>query len=60
MPFQSLLTSLPHEAERLRVLRSMSLLDSLPDPELDRLTAVAARSLSAPICLISLVDESRI
>lgn len=60
MSFQLSLTSPAHEAERLRVLRSMSLLDSLPDPELDRLTAVAARSLSAPICLISLVDESRI
>lgn len=60
MSFQPSLTPPAHEAERLRVLRSMSLLDSLPDPELDRLTAVASRSLSAPICLISLVDETRI
>lgn len=48
------------EAARLRALARLELLDTPPDAELDRLTAVAARSLGAPVCLISLVDRDRL
>lgn len=48
------------EAARLRALGRLELLDTPPDPELDRLTALAARSLGSPICLISLVDRDRL
>lgn len=48
------------EAARLRALARLDLLDTQPDAELDRLTALAARSLGVPICLISLVDRDRL
>ena len=48
------------EAARLSALRELELLDSPPDPELDRLTAAIATSLGVPICLISLVDTERL
>lgn len=48
------------EATRLRALARLELLDTPPDAELDRLTAVTARSLRMPVCLISLVDRDRI
>ena len=48
------------EPSRLRALSRLELLDSPPDPELDRLTAVTAASLGMPICLITLVDRDRI
>ena len=48
------------ESARLRALGRLELLDTSPDPELDRLTAVAARSLGSPICLVSLVDRDRL
>jgi len=41
-------------------LSRLELLDSPPDAELDRLTALTAASLSMPICLITLVDRDRI
>ncbi len=48
------------EAARLRALGRLELIDSPPDAEIDRLTAVAARSLDVPVCLISLVDRDRL
>ena len=48
------------EAARLRALARLELLDTPPDAELDRLTAIAARSLGAPVCLLSLVDRDRL
>ncbi|MCA0184828.1 MAG: PAS domain S-box protein [Proteobacteria bacterium] len=47
------------ERQRLEVLRSLNLLDSLPEPEFDRVTKLLARSLHVPIALVSLVDEDR-
>ena len=47
------------EAERLAALIRMEVLDTPPDPELDRLTALAARLLDMPTALISLVDRDR-
>lgn len=48
------------EAARLSTLGSLELLDTPPDPELDRLTSLAARGLGLPIALISLVDRDRL
>lgn len=47
------------EKQRLEVLRNLNLLDSLPEPEFDRVTKLLARALHVPIALVSLVDEDR-
>jgi PAS domain S-box-containing protein len=47
------------EADRLRALRGLGILDSPPTESLDRLTALAAKLLNVPIALISLVDSDR-
>ena len=44
---------------RLAALRRTALLDSPPEAAFDRLTALAAAVLRAPIALVSLVDEHR-
>jgi GAF domain len=44
---------------RIDALGRTGLLDSPPDEAFDRLTAMAARLLDAPVALISLVDEDR-
>lgn len=51
---------IPYNEElRLAAVRDLDALDTPPEPELDRLTALVARILEVPICLISLVDEHR-
>lgn len=50
---------LPSEAQRLDVLRSYRILDTLADPAFDRLTALASDLFDAPIALISFIDEDR-
>lgn len=45
--------------ERLKALRETGLLDSAPEAEFDRLTALVRRVLNAPVALISLVDDQR-
>lgn len=47
------------DRDRLAALARTGLLDSLPDPGFDRLTRLASRLLSAPIALVSLVDDRR-
>lgn len=47
------------EKRRLSALRSLGVLDTPPEPELDIITALAADRFEAPIALISLVDEER-
>lgn len=47
------------EVERLAALRSLGLLDSLPDERFDRITRMAQRIFDVPIALVSLVDEDR-
>ena len=47
------------EAERLRDLYSIPLLDQDADAHFDRLTRLAAETFDAPIALISLVDAER-
>ena len=47
------------EAQRLRCLRSLAILDTPPDPALDALTRAVAATLDCPIALVSLVDDER-
>ncbi len=48
-----------NEPERLKALREFEILDTLPEPAFDDLTALAAHICEAPIAVISLVDEHR-
>ncbi len=50
---------LPNEAERLRALRLLGVLDTLPERRFDRLTRLACRLFDVPIALVSLVDRDR-
>ncbi len=49
----------PGEAERLRSLRSLNVLDTPAEDRFDRITRLARRMFDVPIVAISLVDESR-
>ncbi|TYC57047.1 GAF domain-containing protein [Marinobacter sp. BW6] len=49
----------PDESHRLSALDELALLDTAPEERFDRLTRLAARSLSVPIALVSLVDSNR-
>jgi serine/threonine protein kinase len=48
------------EAERLAAVRDSNLLDTPPDAEFDRMTALAARIFDVPVALLGLVDEDRV
>ncbi len=48
------------EARRLAALRKYDILDTPPDGCFDRVTAIAAQMFSAPIAIVSLVDQDRI
>lgn len=48
------------EAARLAAVRRYDVLDSAPDEAFDRITAIAARVLEAPIALVTIVDEDRV
>ena len=48
-----------NEAARLASLYSYNLLDTIPEQDLDDLTALAAEICGTPIALISLVDQNR-
>ncbi|WP_072373505.1 GGDEF and EAL domain-containing protein [Hyphomicrobium sp. NDB2Meth4] len=47
------------EADRLRALRDLNLLDTSPCESFDRITRMASLLFSAPISAISLTDENR-
>ena len=47
------------EQTRLETLRSLDVLDTLPEERFDRLTRMAKRMFGVPIALVSLVDENR-
>ncbi|MCW2606817.1 MAG: hypothetical protein JWO60_1510 [Frankiales bacterium] len=47
------------EAQRLRALRRLAVLDTADDPTLDRVAGLAASLTGAPVGLVSLVDEDR-
>src|SRR5690606_14741158 len=54
------LASVPaNEQERLAALRRYMLLDTMPEPEFDRITTLAAKLFDVPIALVSLVDRDR-
>jgi len=44
---------------RLAAVRATGVLDTLPEPAFDRIVALAARTLGAPIALLTLVDAGR-
>jgi diguanylate cyclase (GGDEF)-like protein/PAS domain S-box-containing protein len=48
-----------NEAQRLKVLHSLDLLDTEAELEFDELTTLAAEICNVPIALVSLVDENR-
>ncbi len=48
-----------NEAQRLRVLQSLNILDTPPEERFDRLTRITRHLLQTPIVLISLIDEKR-
>lgn len=51
---------LPHnEAQRLRALRELLILDTPPEERFDRISAFAAREFDVPMALVSLVDRDR-
>jgi GAF domain-containing protein len=51
---------LPHnEAQRLRALRELLILDTPPEERFDRIAAFAAREFDVPMALVSLVDRNR-
>jgi signal transduction histidine kinase len=47
------------EDERIKLLESYSILDTLPEIDYDNLTAIAAEICGTPISLISFVDKER-
>ncbi|MEQ8473520.1 MAG: ATP-binding protein [Marinoscillum sp.] len=48
-----------NEKKRLQSLKSLDLLDSLPEVEFDNITKLASQITEMPISLITLVDETR-
>ena len=48
-----------NETERLRVLRSHGILDTLPEGEFDDIVQLATEICGAPIAMVSLVDQDR-
>ncbi|ETX10753.1 diguanylate cyclase [Marinomonas ushuaiensis DSM 15871] len=48
-----------NEEMRLNTLRSLNVLDTLPEERFDRLTRLAKRMFDVPMALVSLVDENR-
>ncbi|WOI44846.1 GAF domain-containing protein [Acidovorax sp. BLS4] len=48
-----------NEAQRLRALQALMLLDTPPEERFDRFVRFAAEQLDAPIALISLIDGQR-
>lgn len=47
------------EPHRLSTLRSLNILDTLPEERFDRLARVAKKMFEVPIALVTLVDETR-
>lgn len=47
------------DADRVKVLRSLGVLDTPPEPDYDDLTQIAAQICQVPIALISLIDADR-
>ncbi|MBL7714432.1 MAG: PAS domain S-box protein [Bdellovibrionales bacterium] len=48
-----------NEAQRLKALQALNILDTLPEPDFDEITFLASQICGTPVALISLVDENR-
>ncbi len=48
-----------NEAQRLKTLHSLGLLDTAPEERFDRITRIAARIFNVPTALITLIDTDR-
>jgi diguanylate cyclase (GGDEF)-like protein len=48
-----------NEAERVEILRSRHILDTLPEDRFDRITRLARRLFNVPIAAVTLVDTAR-
>ena len=48
-----------NETERLKILESYSILDTLSESDYDNLTAIASEICNTPISLVSFLDENR-
>lgn len=48
-----------NDSTRLAVLRGLRLMDSAPDPDLDRIVSLAANLVGAPVALLTVLDEER-
>lgn len=57
---ESTLAKDSRESARLAAVRRYSILDTPPDGAFDRIAAVAARALGAPMASVTIVDEDRI
>jgi len=51
------MTTSEHEADRLALIRSLDLLALQGEPDLDRITRLAAQALGAPMALITVIEE---
>lgn len=49
-----------NEETRIKTLRALEVLDTPPNPQLDRITQLASTIFKAPISVVSLVDEDRL
>jgi signal transduction histidine kinase len=49
----------PDEADRLRALHGLAVLDTPPEEEFDQIVALASRICEVPVSLVSLVDAER-
>jgi hypothetical protein len=47
------------DPDRLEAVQATGLLDAPPEPALDRLAALAAKVLNAPVAMVSIIDEER-
>lgn len=55
----AMISTISDEKSRLEALRSYSVLDTLPEPDYDDITQLAANICQTPVALISLLDENR-
>ncbi len=55
-----LIPSIPkNELFRLKALRSLNILDTLPDERIELITKSAVKAFHVPVCLVTFVDENR-